>query len=1033
MFQVAYAIKDGGKGQEVSGKTKEPKPEEKLQKALDEIDGILNDTATDTDTKKKKLKTKKSEIGNIDVEIKKQFKETEDKIKDLPDEIKQRHKDFVKHYDENLKELNTNLDAIDKAKTEVEINAHIENAKAFLEKVKPPKKHTPLDPNNLPHQIINIIEPERKTILSKNESSKFSSLLQSLGNLLVPSVYAEEPPPTDPNLSETIEISLTPEVQSLANELGGTPTDLYEYVRNVYRYEPYAGSVKGALQTLHEKAGNEWDIASLLISLYRSVGIPARYAVGTIEMPIERAMDWLGVEDPNMAGTMLSSNGRPTSLITSGGKITALETQHVWVQAYIPFLPSRGTATGPGDTWVDIDPSFKAHTIEQALTLTGEPIFDQANYLSTFHTESPYEYYHAQLQDFLNTNAAGYRPEALMREQEIVKESFGVLVGLLPYKVVSVPATYSEIPDSFRQKLTISITDPYTGMNKLSYIAPLPQIIGKRLTLSYIPATVTDQTVIEHYGDVFSTPPYLIKLKPVLKLEGVTVVEGSSVGAGENQSLLFVFKTPIGTSRVSNIIIAGEYYAIGLNSQTSDEREQLLERTKELEGVSDTIKFNDPSTLDDRLGEILYLSAMVYHQNLDSEIHKISSLHKVIDIRQVSEMMYFLDVKVDYVFGSPLKITPTGITADMDRDIHLVIPVDGDVNRIKPYMQLVGNLSSFLEHAVTEGIYQTEAISAVKAIQLVHDQGIPVHTITSQNINTELPMLQISEQVKTDIRNATNAGKEVIVPERNLTLHDWSGVGYIIQDPLRGQGAYMISGGLGGAAIVASYFFKLIDTTMSVFVSNASASTSQKKVCFLGLDNYPGTKDDVCYTVVEIRDIDPGDCSDAGGCDAKYGFANGEYAEHLIDTQEHDPGIHLTQEIQAYEWKSQDGARYMRVGPGISHTIEILMAAMGAVEHNISTPSGSGYRTKSRNTQKKFAPKSHHVDGVAADIKLSTREDSENDADLIEKCLVLQAADALIKQPFGEVLAEQDWKKTVHLATPASTGRDYGKKAWRCK
>jgi hypothetical protein len=87
-------------------------------------------------------------------------------------------------------------------------------------------------------------------------------------------------------------------------------------------------------------------------------------------------------------------------------------------------------------------------------------------------------------------------------------------------------------------------------------------------------------------------------------------------------------------------------------------------------------------------------------------------------------MMYFLEVKVDTLFGVPTNITLSGITADMDRDIHLVIPTDGDVSRIKPHMQLVGNLSSYLEHAVSEGVYQTEAISAVKAIQLAYDQGI---------------------------------------------------------------------------------------------------------------------------------------------------------------------------------------------------------------------------------------------------------------------------------------------------------------------
>src|SRR4030043_819503 len=114
------------------------KPEEKFQKTLEDIEQILIDTSTDTDTKKNKLKTKKSEIESLDVEIKKQFADTEKKLKDegLPNEILERHYNFVKKYEDNLNELKNNLDAIEKhsAKVEVEaeVKAEVERTKAFL-------------------------------------------------------------------------------------------------------------------------------------------------------------------------------------------------------------------------------------------------------------------------------------------------------------------------------------------------------------------------------------------------------------------------------------------------------------------------------------------------------------------------------------------------------------------------------------------------------------------------------------------------------------------------------------------------------------------------------------------------------------------------------------------------------------------------------------------------------------------------------------------------------------------------------------
>jgi len=156
LFDITYAVKDIKELSASADQPKAEKPEEKFQEALENIEQILTDTdtETDTDTKKDKLKTKKAKIGNLDKEIKKQFKATEKKLKEagLPNEIIKRHKDFVKLYEDNLKELNDNLDEIDQAADEFEINEKVEKTKKFLKKVKPPKKHTPLDPNKLPHR-----------------------------------------------------------------------------------------------------------------------------------------------------------------------------------------------------------------------------------------------------------------------------------------------------------------------------------------------------------------------------------------------------------------------------------------------------------------------------------------------------------------------------------------------------------------------------------------------------------------------------------------------------------------------------------------------------------------------------------------------------------------------------------------------------------------------------------------------------------------------------------------------------------------
>jgi hypothetical protein len=158
---------------------------------------------------------------------------------------------------------------------------------------------------------------------------------------------------------------------------------------------------------------------------------------------------------------------------------------------------------------------------------------------------------------------------------------------------------------------------------------------------------------------------------------------------------------------------------------------------------------------------------------------------------------------------------------DVDRVMQTVFSKDGDMKKVKQFMLSSGLLSSTLEHAVPEQLFTTtnsspEGISAVKAIQMANDQGIPIYTIDQSNINMILPKLQINSDAIADIQNAVNSGKEVIVSRANVTLENWTGCGYIIIDPITGAGAYMISGGtngmklLGGVLLALSIIFFIL-------------------------------------------------------------------------------------------------------------------------------------------------------------------------------------------------------------------------------
>ena len=132
LFDIAYAVKNSGELGVRNSESKKPKTEEKFENTLEDIEQVLADTVTDTDTKKEKIKQKKLEIEAYDIEIRQQFAETEKRLKDagLPLEILQRYYNFVRKYEENLKELKDNLEAIEKAKGKVEVE--VEKAKEFI-------------------------------------------------------------------------------------------------------------------------------------------------------------------------------------------------------------------------------------------------------------------------------------------------------------------------------------------------------------------------------------------------------------------------------------------------------------------------------------------------------------------------------------------------------------------------------------------------------------------------------------------------------------------------------------------------------------------------------------------------------------------------------------------------------------------------------------------------------------------------------------------------------------------------------------
>jgi hypothetical protein len=160
---------------------------------------------------------------------------------------------------------------------------------------------------------------------------------------------------------------------------------------------------------------------------------------------------------------------------------------------------------------------------------------------------------------------------------------------------------------------------------------------------------------------------------------------------------------------------------------------------------------------------------------------------------------------VQRLFGLPRAITPGGISVNV-RLGRIIFSLDGDSSKFRDLNLQSGLLSSALENGVPEQMFSTptqraDGISAVKALQIASSQGQRIYHITSQNQAQVLPNLRLDGLAMTEITTALATGKEVIAHTDRISVPGWTGEGYILFDPVTGDGAYKITGGSNGGFI----------------------------------------------------------------------------------------------------------------------------------------------------------------------------------------------------------------------------------------
>ncbi|GGX73708.1 transglutaminase domain-containing protein [Saccharospirillum salsuginis] len=777
-----------------------------------------------------------------------------------------RHFTAVQQFKEALDPIKRIQSELDSADTFKEQEALLVELSEYLNEQQFDHSHQAedFDKDTLPFGPRNGEAREPLTDLSSLQNQWLEPVVLASNTLTIDVLRGLSSPAAHPTSEDTVEVPEAPHteaIKNLAASLNNDPIEIYNWVYNNIYSIPSYGSIQGAQYTLDLKAGNPFDTSSLLLALLRAADIPARFSYGTIEVPVDQAMNWVGgAVDPEAATNVMLQGGIPARLVTVNGQISHVEMEHIWVEAWVDFEPSRGLVNREGDHWIPMDPSFKQYDFAEGEGLPASLPFDADTIVDEFidnvsidestgiiegvndtSMQNAMQSFQSDVEEYFETQNPDTTLEDILGLKDIpIKERAPLSAGL-PYKVLDRSDQLTSIPDHFKHKFKVQLKSGPWGGDLINVTLPTIDLAGKDVAISYELATQSDIDLVNSYlpdvdesedielNDLPSQlPGYLIQLKPRLTYgENTTYATGTVTMGQELNSTLALYDPAFGWEQSNNKPVAGEYTAIGLDLQGISNAH--LERIhSQLEEVVNTLESGNHENIDqdDIIGNFVQANIISYFllNDVQDELTKRSA--NQLHYRAPSFGMFHTRVDSIYWFGIPRNVRFPGMTMDVDMVRSIGAAKDNDPSSRLVFNHLIGSRWSYMENWIPETLLSTDTeqvqgISAVKAIGLATNSGQRIFTLDISNAD-QLSSVSIDPDARQEIRSAIYSGKTVTVHEEPLNYNGWIGSGYIILDET-GSSAYKISGGANGGEI-------LKDTVgiLSYLVGGDDASKSMK-------------------------------------------------------------------------------------------------------------------------------------------------------------------------------------------------------------
>lgn len=828
------------------------------------------------------LQTLKSDIASAYLDAMVQFSSADGLLNgdNLPESarvlIAERQQQAQDQVEQHYAELIAALTAVMSATEREQQYQALDQLEQFLGGQQFKRQHTPDDPNDLPWGTPSkevrepiVDEADLQASLGINPLAGLPQVASSGGvtaAVLQSALLSAGHLPKPEHLSENIEVKFTDDIKTLAASLNNNPTEIYAWVHNNIRYIPSYGSIQGTQHTLEAKRGNATDTASLLISLLRAANIPARYAYGTVELPLDKVQNWVGnVSNAGAALNLMGQGGIPSIGMARNGVITHVKFEHTWVEAYVDFEPSRGVKNREGDNWIPMDASFKQYEYVEGMDLQQNVPFDAQSLVSSIEQsatvneqegwvqgvpqaeiETQLTAFQSQIEDYINSHTPDATVGEVLGLQNIKVLPPRPLAAGLPYNHIATSQRFAEVPSNLRHKFKYSIATQVQGYPNSPFISVeqyTAELAGKKIAVSFKPATTNDEAIIESYlpqpdpvtGAIDpaalpnTLPGYLINLTGELTL-GDTVVSSGTAGTmgGELYEALGIYSPAHGWKNSVNHPVAGEYRAIGLDLQGISP-EQAARLQANVETTKTKLESGDAAQLatltkHDVVGDLIYGTIFSYFALNDVQDQIQAQSSGVVTYRLPSYGLFSTSLSTQYWFGLPRNVEFSGLNMDVDLLHYQTVDKANNNSQVVSFHQAAGSRASAMEHLVPEQMFSTpenpaHGISAVKALAIASAEGQKIWTITRDNLDLALTSINLGVDTENEIRNAVNAGKIATAHELQVNFRGWVGSGYLLIDPDTGAGAYKIAGGGNGGFLLFIGLVSLFAIGAVIFAS----------------------------------------------------------------------------------------------------------------------------------------------------------------------------------------------------------------------